>query len=243
MTIIKNIVASGCSQTADGIGGCPPSADSDGGCSFIDRGDGTHADPASWVGFISQYLQVNSLVNLAAESHGNIYITQVLIDFLSRCNYDPDQTLVLFNISEPLRFDVPCAKDHHDNSNYISYGDLLRYSWLKTGSQTHRNFVKNIGLDQIPLMSRVSLISLFCFLERKGYRYLFVTMNDYRDDVYIGDIVTENANRVDLSPGAGIVEFASAKKLLRDKIHPTVDGQMLIAKQILQEIHHRWPQF
>ena len=241
MTSIKHIVASGCSQTADGVGGCPPTIDSDGGCSVIDRGDGSYADPASWVGFVSKYLKVNSLVNLAASSQGNIYITHTLIDFLSRYHYSPEQTLVLFNISEPLRLDILCARDHHDAQSHPSYGDLLQYSWLKTGSRTHKNFVKNIGFDQISLMSRVSLISLFCFLEKKGYRYLFVTMNDYCGDAYIGDIISANDNRIDLSPGSGIVEFARSKKLLKDQIHPTVHGQVLIAKQVLQEICHRWP--
>lgn len=237
---IKHIVAGGCSQTADDIGGCPPDIDSDGGCSFVDRGDGTHADPASWVGFIAQHLQVASLVNLAAGSHGNIYIAYTLMDFLSRHHYLPTQTLVLFNVSEPLRLDVPCSKDHHDTCDYISYADLLQYSWLKTRSPTHQNLVKNIGLDQIASMSRIALMSLFCFLEQKGYRYLFVGMKDYRDDAYIGDIISTNDNRVDLCPGGGIVEFARSANLLEDPWHPNVGGQKLIATQVLERIRYRW---
>lgn len=238
---VRHIVANGCSETAHGVGGCPPTADSHGGCSYIDCGDGTRQEPGSWAGFVARDLNVQSLVNLAAESHGNYYIMQTMIDFLSRHRYPANETLVIFNVSEPLRLDFPCSRDHPDCCDYVSYGeDLLPYTWLKRPSRTHDLMSKHVGLEQAAAISRASLLSLFAFLEQQGFRYLFITMHDYRDDPYIGDVIAANPNRVDLEPGGGIVEFARDQDLLRDSIHPTVEGHRYIADQVSREIARRW---
>ena len=238
---IYHVIANGCSQTSNGVGGCPPSESSSGGCSFVDCGDGTCNEPGSWAGIVAQQLKVKSFVNLAAESHGNYYIMQTFVDFLSRHQYPIDQTLAIFNVSEPSRLDLPCSQDHPDRCNYVSYGnDILPYSWFKAPSRTHNSFRKNIGIEQAQAMSRVSLITLFAFLEQLGLRYLFITMHDYREDADIGSVIKQNHNRIDLVPGNGIVEFGTLTGLLKDEVHPNLSGHDLIAQQVLAEIHQRW---
>lgn len=237
MTSIQHIVASGCSQTADGIGGCPPEIDSEGGCSFVHG----NAIPASWVGFVAQALSAQSLVNMAASSHGNYYVAHTIIAVLSKYRYMADRTLVIFNLSEPLRSDIPCAFDHPQRCKYVPYNhDILPGSWLDRSSAMHKNIVKNIGIEQIAAINRVALISLFAFLEQHQYRYLFTTMNDYSDDQYIGDLVSTNRNRIDLIPGNGIIEFATATRCLSDISHPNVHGHEKIAAQVLAKIQEKW---
>ena len=238
--MIKNIVASGCSQTADGIGGAPWSAVGNGGCSFVDRGDGTQADPASWVSFLAQQMRVQSLINLAAESHGNQYVSHTIMDFLSRRPYPQSETLVLFNITEALRIDTPCAFDHPDRCGWVPYSaDLVPYSWLSNRSRLQDSFRKNIGFEQIGQISRLALISLISFLEHRRYRYLFVTMADYVQDPYLGDVVAADPNRVVLDPGPGMIELGRGLDLMKDDVHPTIQGQEIIAQQVLKVIRSR----
>lgn len=238
--MIKHIVASGCSQTADGIGGAPWTPFSHGGCSFVDRGDGTRADPASWVSFVAQQMQVKSLTNLAAESHGNQYVGHTIMDFLSRRPYPQSETLVLFNVTEPLRIDTPCSFDHPDRCAWVPYSaDVLPYSWLSNRSRLQDSFRKNIGFEQLGQISRLALISLISFLQHRQYRYLFVTMADYTQDRYIGDVMIGDANRIVLDPGPGMIELGRDLDLMKDDVHPTRQGQEIVAQQVIEVIRSR----
>jgi hypothetical protein len=232
---IRHLVVSGCSQTADGIGGLPLTEKHPGGCSYVDQGDGSGAEPNSWVGFVAKDLHVQSMVNLASGGRGNYYVAYTLIDFLSRNPYPVDNTLVLFNLSQPERIDIPCAFDHPDSCLHVLHPrTIISHSWINAGSHLHKNLIKNIGFEQIFCQSRVAVLSLLSFLKCQGYRYKFICMRDYTQDPYMANIINHDTNRIDLWPGKGIVEFATAIDELKDPVHPTVRGHRLISEQVLR---------
>lgn len=236
---IKHLVIGGCSETADGIGGCPPSEHSNGGCSYVDRGDGTRATPKSWAGFVAQALDVNSFVNVACSSAGNYYICQTLMEVLTRQQYPSEQTMVLFNVTEPGRLDVPCAFDHPDACKFVPYDvHLIPYSWLNRHSRTHDYIKKNMGIENVCRTSRTSLISLFSFLENRNLQYRFVTMHNYLTDPDLGSVLGSNCNRIDLDPGIGIVENSTINNTLEDPKHPNLVGHQNIAEQVLANLYH-----
>ncbi len=127
----KNLISGGCSFTANGIGGCPPTQDSAGGCSFIDDPNFKVLNPRSWSGFLSTLLNVKSFVNVASSSHGIVLTVNSIIELLNRFNYSPENTLIVFNITEPGRLDVPCDFDHPDKCKWIPWSqDLIPYSYI-----------------------------------------------------------------------------------------------------------------
>jgi hypothetical protein len=64
--VVDHIIAGGCSFSAHGLGGIPPNPNQPtGGCSYIDQGNGTGMEPNTWVGYLAQRFQVQSLANTA----------------------------------------------------------------------------------------------------------------------------------------------------------------------------------
>lgn len=234
--MVKHIVASGCSYTADGTGGVPPShIHPDGGCSFI------HADPPAqpntWAGFVAQTLGVNSFINLAAGSHGNALISQTLIWALTHFDYSPKDTVVLFNISESMRLDIPCEWQHPDRSRFVDWpSDLIPYTYLDRSYHSHNTVFKHMGMDQVGRMSNYHLVSLFSFLESKGFRYNFVTMKNFTKDSFIGDTIRQYQHRMIKTDPLGFWEWSASRgQLASDGAHPNRDAHQAMAGLFLDQ--------
>lgn len=240
----NNIVAGGCSFTQDGVSGCPPLADNNGGNSFLDYPDDniTASIPKSWVGMISQKLAAKSIVNVAAGGHGNLLTANSLLSMLTRFNYPRDQTLVLFNITEPTRLDIPCEFSHQDRSVDIHWGpDILPLTYLSHSCATVKQFKYQIGPDAIAFLTSNSIKFLLDFLKSNHYTFLFLTMCDYTNDRYLAPMIQQyQQHYVMLDQFNNMMDFCVHNQVTissKDH-HPNTVGHQMIAQRVLQHLNN-----
>ena len=235
---IKNLIASGCSFTSDGIGGMSPTVDGEGGCSFI-HGNST---PQTWAGFLAQKLQVNSLVNSATSGHGNILIANTILELTKRFNYKTSDTLIVFNLADPARLDLPCDFTHLDaNTNSIPWDkNIIPYSYF---NQSQSKIVTKLkihsGIEQIEQLTSNTVEFLFNLLEYQKWNYYFLMMDNYLDHEYLGPIIKQFQHRlIRLNPGTSMLEFCQLTNNSKSKFdnHPTIEGHKIIANAIYDRI-------
>ncbi|MBL96339.1 MAG: hypothetical protein CMF52_00820 [Legionellales bacterium] len=232
---IKNLLASGCSFTHDGIGGVPPTNDSAGGSSFKQYDDIQPASCASWASFLSTFLEVESFINFAAPSHGNVLICETIISALEKYNYKQDDTLIIFNISSMDRFDLKIDWENSENNTNIYWtSELLDYTFAKTRGPLWKKKFASMELEEITSLNISALEKLLKYLKDKNYMFLFTVMQDYSDNLIIQQY---KDNLVTLNPGIGMHEFCKEKNLLiDDNFHPSTQGHKQIAEQVLDFI-------
>jgi hypothetical protein len=241
---IKNIVAGGCSFTQDGISGIPPFNEIDGGNSFLDYPEDNivASVPKSWAGMISQHLGAKSMVNVAASGHGNLLTANSLLNVLTRFNYPKEQTLVLFNITEPTRLDVPCEFSHQNKCTDIPWDStILPLTYLSNSCPTVKTLKKHIGPDAISYLTSNSIKFLLNFLKSNQYTFLFLTMCDYTNDQYLAPILHDFQNNyVILDQFNNMMDFCVYHHAtVSDKDHhPNVIGHQMIAERVLQRLNN-----
>lgn len=209
---IKNLVVSGNSFTQDGIGGVPPTSESPGGCSFVDSGETPPSDPQSWASLLAQKLKVQSFINLAACSHGNVMIANSIRSLISKFCYTPDDTLVIFHFSFASRLDVPCEFSHPDSSKFIPWDEqLIEHTYLDRSSKTFHSIAKNIGLDIVESLGYAQMDFLCNWLERKQFNYLMLLTeaNDLHNHQFKLLLKDRESKLIKLDPGPGLLEYAS----------------------------------
>jgi hypothetical protein len=236
----KNLLVSGCSFTQDGIGGMPPDQQSIGSCSFIEDVSYTAAQPRSWVGFLARRLGIVSLINTASSSHGNILVANTLLECINQYRYNPNNTLIIFNISDPTRLDLMCSHDHHesDGENIPWNDSLIPYSFMKRKSQIIATLEKSIGFEQIERITSIQIEFLFNFLENKGFDFYFLTMSDYSGTCLESVLNKFNKHFINLTPGSSMIEYCKITNnhMAFDDYHPSVAGHEQIANQIYSAI-------
>lgn len=233
---ITHIVASGCSFTQDGIGGIPPDhLNPTGGCSFIGSGDYTPAIPNSWASMVAKKIQCQSLVNFASSSHGNILISMTLIEALTKYSaYSPENTLVLFNLTDLGRLDVPCSHDHPDKTTQNNWNNILPFTFLSNKSKLHSTICKNIGIEQIEIMSQHAVLALLNFLEQRKFNYRFMIMRGYSKDSKMESIINQHRCGLVELPGGSMEKYCIMNNLTISKTdtHPTRHGHMMLADMV-----------
>jgi hypothetical protein len=224
---VKNILASGCSFTQDGIGGFPPTTHSTGGNSFREDPDYIASEPTSWVSFLAKKIDPDSFVNVAASGHGNCLVSKTIIDMLQTFNYDPNNTLVTFNISEMARMDVVCK--YNTENDFIPWTqDILNYSFLKPRSIKWRKVMYDYEDDikELITYNTLRLNELFEYLNANKYPFVFTTLADYTDL----PVVQKYKEHYIQLPGNGMREYAVSMGLLDDDgFHPNLDAHDLIS--------------
>lgn len=224
---VKNILASGCSFTADGLGGLPPVKDQPGGNSFREDPDYIASKPNTWASFLAKKINPDSFVNVAAPGHGNYLVSKTIIDMLQTFNYDPNNTLVIFNISDMSRMDVVCG--YNIENDFIPWTqDILDYSFLKPRSLRWKQNLYNLDSDikELVKYNTEQLNDLFEYVDKNKYPFVFATLADYTD---LSLIHKYKEHYIQL-PGNGMFEFASSlDEISEDKFHPTVEGQYQIS--------------
>ena len=239
--MIKHIVASGCSFTAAGIGGVPPSPeDPDGGCSVVQDEAYQILEPKSWVEFVARNMQVKSLINVAAESHGNILIANNIMSVLQKFKYPIGNTLVLFNISDPARLDMVCDWQESGKSDFCKWpSSILDFAYISQTDKQLDHVRKNMGIENIEKFSSNVLLGLFCFLQSSGFDFRFMTMRDYRSNQYISTIIDRFSKKwIDLDPGHGMMEFVEQLGLTisNHDFHPNLQGHNKLANCVLETL-------
>lgn len=239
--MIRHIVASGCSFTADGVGGIPPNQDHpDGACSFTAYAGIESAEPQSWIGLVAQALQATSLVNVAASGHGNVMVAMNLINVLSRFKYDASDTLILFNITDPARLDLVCDWNHAQASKHVTWPSaVLPYSFFDPGSDFLRSVRHEMGPEHIEMHSSSCLQGLLGWLSSRGYQFAFLTMRDYTDCEPLWSVIQcWQDQHIKLMESKGMMEFVQHHGQVRSQQdpHPTLQGHRLIAQQVLHRL-------
>jgi hypothetical protein len=236
----QNLIIGGCSFSSNGVGGMPPTHSNDGGCSYIDQGDGTDLPASSWAGFVAKELQVTSFVNIATEGHGNILTSTAILELLKRFNYSKDNTLILFNITDSGRYDVPCNFNHPNVSKWTSWKqDIIPYSFIARDSKIFREIEKNIGIEQIVITSANAIELLMSYLECNNINFGFLTMKNYLTSPELGPVINKRKNKfIELPNGVGMNEFCQHNSLLSDdKFHPSLEGYKVISSYVLDYVN------
>lgn len=224
---VKNILASGCSFTQDGMGGLPPTLTNQGGNSYREDVDYPAATPLSWASFLAKKINPDSFVNLATPGHGNYLVSKTIYDMLQVYDYNPENTLVIFNISEMARMDVVCEYTENDFVNWTQ--DILNYSFLKPRSSKWSKVMYDYEDDITELITHntTALSELLEYLNTNKYPFVFTTLADYTE---LPVIQKYKEHYVQL-PGNGMQEYAHSLGLLaEDGCHPNLEAQYIISK-------------
>jgi hypothetical protein len=240
--LYKNLIVSGCSFTSDGIGGSPPTDISQGGCSYINTGDHPIAEPNTWPGFLARKLNVTSLINTACSGHGNILVANSILELLNKFNYAPENSLIIFNLSDPARLDLPCAFDdlNADDKNVLWTNDIIDYSYLKISNDNIDRIKIWMGIDQVEKFTSNAIELLFTLLEYRKFNYYFMIMGNYIDHQYLGPIIKKHKDRlISLNPGISMIDFCQlTNNTVSDSdLHPSIDGHKIIADMIYEYIN------
>jgi hypothetical protein len=239
--MFKHIIASGCSFTSNGAGGLPPSQEHpEGACSYITDIDYQAIDPESWAGILAQNLNVKSFVNVAASSHGNFLIANNVLTLINRFNYNPLDTLILFNLSDPARIDIPCTWNEKTKSNRCDWSDhILPFKYISRDSVLIKQLVLTMGINQIEMVTSNAVLGMMNTLKQKKFNFYFTMMCNYKNHKYLGPVISQfNDHLVTLDPGVGMMEYAGILNLTsEDKIHPSQQGHRSISLQVLNKIN------
>jgi hypothetical protein len=238
----KHFLVGGCSFSSDGIGGTPPTDTSVGGCSYNEDPDYPPTQPGSWAGMVGQQLGAVSLVNTAASSHGNMLIANSILECINKFQYSPAETLVLMNITEPCRLDLPCAYDHPevDHNNVPWSSDLIPYSYFERhNGKVIPTAEKNIGLEQVEQLTSNSVEFLFTFLESHSIDFYFLTMTDFSKTCLNRVLNKFNSHYIPLIPGPSMYEYCQQTKTYISEYngHPNNIGHKQIADIVCKHIN------
>ena len=225
---VKNILASGCSFTQDGMGGIPSTLTHQGGNSYREDVDYPAATPRSWASFLAKKIDPDSFVNLATSGHGNYLVSKTIYDMLQVYDYNPENTLVIFNISQMARMDVVC--EYNTENDFVTWTqDILNYSFLKPNSPKWSKVMYDYEDDikELICYNNIKLNELFEYLNTNKYPFVFTTLADYEDM----PVIQENKEHYVQLPGKGMREYAHSLGLLdEDGFHPNLEAQDLISK-------------
>ncbi len=228
------------------MGGVPPTGASQGGCSYIDNGEGYAAStPGSWAGFLAQKLNVISMINTASGGHGNILIVYTLLEILNKFHYNPEHTLIVFNLSDPARLDMPCEFNHidADHTHILWTKNIIDHSYLKlSGRDTDKinKIVRLMGIDQVEQFTSNAVELLFTLLEHRKYNFYFMMMKNYINHRYLGPVIEKYKDRlINLNPGVSMYDFCQLTNNYISKLdkHPNINGHKLIADAVYSNIN------
>lgn len=235
MVKIKHLIAGGCSFTQDGIGGVPPTSTSSGGCSFI-HGDN---EPRSWASHLAKHLNVDSMVNVAADSHGNILTFETVKFLVQKYNYTSADTAILLNVTDPSRFDIQCQWHDVDRSQWIPWNqNLIPWTYKNRSSIAYKQKIVDLSIDEIESQSAAAVESLFNFLSFSGFNFRFLMMRNYLDNEKLQPVLKKFCSQAILLPdGPDMFGFSKHHAVVdADGCHPSTQGHRLIAEYMLENI-------
>ena len=238
----KNIIASGCSFTDDGIGGFPPTTENVGNSSFRIYEGIAPSVPNTWASWIAKKTQSSSFVNLASGSHGNILIAHSIIELLQNFNYFPDDTLILFNLSNFYRYDVPCDFSNLNKSQYVPWSsNIISYTFYNMWSKKHKSLIKEIDAATIQNITANHVNFLFNFLSNNRYKFYFLMMEDYfQSSLKIKNVISKFRDHlIYLDKSNNMMEFCLKNNITVSETdhHPSKLGHEIISDIVYQHIN------
>jgi hypothetical protein len=230
VTQILNFITAGCSFTA--------------GTSCIDQ---AKKNPVTWAHYLLSTVMPKFFYNLAIPGGGNQQLVDNLIYLLETKKYiDPQNTLIGINITGLDRIDTMCAIDHPNSNKNFSWANEFNYSWITEGSFINKSLPfngalqKNVGLTQIQLTNCLSIVKCFSYLEKHGFNYFFMIMNDNiisDSPAWFNSYLLEQKTNsyIKFNDCYSMHSFAKSQNLLeKDNFHPDKNGNQLIASKIVK---------
>ena len=238
---MKNIIASGCSFTENGIGRVPPiSPDLPGGSPFSNNRNFNDSTVNSWASHVANNFKPISYVNTAAGSHGNALVSTTIIELISRYFYEPHETLVIFNILSFYRHDFICKYQHADSSFRTPWSQqMLDFNFLDINSQTYKKMIDTVSFEQTVMLSKNYIRNLFEFLDNNNFSFYFLWMEDYskifNEDRFLKKYLD---NLVYLDNYNNMLEYCLSKNLTISKLdeHPNQEAHKIISNYVLEKI-------
>jgi len=234
---MQKIICGGCSFSHDGIGGVPPGLDHNGGNSFLHDPNFLVANPRSWTSYVAAELAADSFVNVAASGHGNILTAITIRYLLDTFPYSPSDTLVLFNVTDPARFDQICDHESHFKSAAIPWKQSdIPFAFVDRRTDFLRTIEKQTGQQCVERMTSMWLRCLCDYLKNSGFRFAFMTMSDYQDIATYKWLYDEFLNQlIVLDDESNMIDFCVNRGMtISDQdLHPNLFGHQTIAKKVL----------
>jgi len=221
-----------------------------GGCSFSSgTSDKSLAvtEPLVWPSFLLSDLDPKFYYNLAIPGAGNFSVADNLVYLLESKRYiQPENSIILFNISGLDRIDTMCAVDHPDANTNFSWATDFGFGWITEGGflgsslPFNGSLQKNIGFEQIQNLSCLSVVKLCCYLESRKFSYHFMLMDDDILDSpsWFFDFLSARKDRwIQFEGETSMFGFVKKKNFLaQDQFHPSANGHKLIATQVFNTI-------
>lgn len=238
MIEMRKVICGGCSFTQDGIGGIPPGLDHDGGNSFLSDSDYSAAQPRSWASYLAAELAATSFVNVAASGHGNI-LTSITIRYLiDTFSYSPSDTLVLFNVTDPARFDQMCDHESDLKSKFIPWKQSdIPFTFVNRSTDFLRTIEKQTGQRCVEHMTSMWLRCLCDYLQNLGFQFAFMTMSDYQDVAAYQWLYDQFGDRlIELDNESNMIDFCVNQSMTVSDhdLHPSLFGHQTIATKVLE---------
>lgn len=251
----KHLITAGCSFTAGGIGGKPPINDqNDGGCSFLPDPDYQCSVPLKWPDFLSLALEPTSLTNVAADSHGNLATAYTVKSLLEKYHYEPQNTLIIFNLTDPARFDIPCHGLSEKRSSRITWPhEILNFSFWERSSLDEKNKKEESGFQRLEGIHvgydvlenyTSSFFDMFLhWLSMNHYEFYFMVMTDsILQHEYFSKIIKKFHQHFIEMPGAtGMMEYCLKinETVSKTDWHPSTKGHEYIADVVYDFLKKR----
>ena len=223
----KNLIVAGCSFST--------------GTNLPEKFNNT---PKTWSHFlVNKYLtSVNCYINLGILGGGNTQIAKSVIYTLEKINLNPNETLVLFNITGLQRIDLMCQLEQPDHNEYFSWKNMYNFSYINIPHLNSTDTIfkdllhKNLGYDQVLLSNSIELISLFNYLKSKKIDYKFMLLDDTIEE-RSPDILNPYLKEAIKFDGLNMHEYCKKNNLLHDDgFHPSADGYSVLSDFIYQSL-------
>ena len=203
--------------------------------------------PTTWSHFLLSKLNPKFFYNLAIPGSGNFAIANNLIYLLESKNHiEAKDSLIIFNISGLDRIDTMVPVDHPNANKSFSWDKDFKFGWIVEGGFLNNKNVfkgllqKNMGFEQVQLLSCLSMVQCFSYLESRNFNYRFMLMdnNILNSPVWFTDFLNVRQDKwIQFDHAQSMHEYAKNTNLLsEDKFHPSIHAHKLIADQIFNKI-------
>lgn len=217
------------------------------GCSFSEgtnRKELFNNTPETWSHFlVNKYLtSVNRYINLGIPGGGNTQIVKSLIYTLETTNLNPNETLVLFNITGLQRIDLMCQIEQPDHNEYFRWKNMYNFSYINIPHLNSTDTIfkdllhKNLGYNEVVLSNSIELIGLFHYLKSKNIDYKFMLLDNTIEE-RCPDVLKTYIDSAIKFNGLNMYEYCEENNLLdTDNFHPSTDGYSALSDFIYQSL-------
>jgi hypothetical protein len=224
------------------------------GCSFTAGSSNMEEavnNPQTWAHFLVKKFKFSTLANLAMSGGGNLSAGINLIHYLESHFCTPQNTLVLFNVTEFDRIDT-ITRHHPDSNKSFSWKEDMDIEWITEGSFLSNNLhkskpffgilQKNIGYESTIIFNVLQSLLVHEYLCSRGYIYRWMYMDDHcRQQIpnqFVKSMEKFEKYRITFGDFPAMYEYVKSMKMTVSETdrHPNVEGYKKIAEFVSRVI-------